>query len=104
MGQLGGTVDRAPVQESGGPEFKSHLKHLTLTSCVTLGKSLNPQLPHPGSSPVILMDIWPMDSDGSGGEVRLVTCTALPHSKTKSSTISLMAWSLAKKDEHIHVR
>ena len=34
-GQLGGAVDKAPVQESGGPEFKSHLRHLTLTSCVT---------------------------------------------------------------------
>ena len=42
MGQLGGAVDRAPVRESGGPEFKSHLRHLTLSSYVTLGKSLNP--------------------------------------------------------------
>ncbi|XP_072471362.1 uncharacterized protein CXorf58 homolog isoform X4 [Notamacropus eugenii] len=41
-GQLGGTVDRAPVQESGGPKFKFHFRHLTFTSCVTLGKSLNP--------------------------------------------------------------
>ena len=41
-GQLGGAVDRAPVEESGGPEFKSHLRHLILTRCVTLGKSLNP--------------------------------------------------------------
>ena len=30
--QLGGTVNRVPVQESRGPEFKSHLRHLTLTS------------------------------------------------------------------------
>ena len=80
-GQLGGAVVIAPVQESGGPEFKSHLRHLTLSSCVTLGKLLIPQLPHPGSSPVILMNIWLLDPDGSGGEVRLVTCTALPHSK-----------------------
>ena len=41
-GQLGSAVDRAPVQESGGPEYKSPLRHLTLSSCVTLGKSLNP--------------------------------------------------------------
>ena len=42
LGQLGSAVDKAPVQESGGLEFKSHLRHLTLTNCVTLGKSLNP--------------------------------------------------------------
>ena len=41
IGQLGGAVDRAPVKESGGAEFKSHLRHLTFTSCVILGKSLN---------------------------------------------------------------
>ena len=40
-GQLAGAVDRAPVQESEGPVFKSHLRHLTLTS-VILGKLLNP--------------------------------------------------------------
>ncbi|XP_020838391.1 desumoylating isopeptidase 1 isoform X1 [Phascolarctos cinereus] len=40
-GPLDGAGDRAPALESGGPEFRSSLRHL-LTSCVTLGKSLNP--------------------------------------------------------------
>ncbi|XP_068962913.1 pyrin isoform X3 [Petaurus breviceps papuanus] len=45
MGQLGGAVNKALALESGEPEFKSGLRHLILTSCVTLGKSLNPNCP-----------------------------------------------------------
>ncbi|XP_043847134.1 zinc finger protein 14 homolog isoform X2 [Dromiciops gliroides] len=45
VGQVGGAVDKAPAPDSGGPEFKSGFRHLTLTSCVTSGKSLNPHCP-----------------------------------------------------------
>ena len=97
-------MDRAPVQESGGPEFKSHLRHLTLTSCVTLGKSLNPNcliLGHLQPSEEYLVTgfrwLWRRSEAGD-----LHSPSSL---KTKSSAshviISLMAWfSLAMKDEH----
>ena len=73
-----------------------------VSTCIDAGQDLSV---HPGSSPVILMNIRSLDSDGSGGEVRLVTLHSLPSLKTKSSAshviISLMAWSSsAMKDEY----
>ena len=103
-GQLGGAVDRAPVQESGGPEFKSYLRHLTLTNCVTLGKSLNPIASswvissHPDEYLVTgFRRLWRRSEAGD--------LHSPPSLKTKSSVshviISLMAWSSsAMKDEH----